>query len=81
MTYQRYGLCKPAVVLGIWETVNNTLSLHVLGTFGGPVPLVDHVENGTTPGHWHYIANCPFSPLMNQSTPFRSVPAMQFAGV
>jgi hypothetical protein len=70
MTYQRYGLCKPAVILGIWDEIQNTLSLHVLGTFGGPVPLVDHVENGLGSGHWHYIADCPYSPLMDQSRPF-----------
>jgi hypothetical protein len=58
-TYDRYGLCKPAVVLGAWDSQLTILSLHVLGTRGGLSPFLDEVRSGNADGQWHYIQNCP----------------------
>src|SRR5262245_60836497 len=70
MDRRPYGLCKPAIVLGVWDEYYNLLSLHVLGTAGGPVPLLDKVPTGHGEGQWHYISDCPYSYVLNQSTPF-----------
>jgi hypothetical protein len=73
-TYDRYGLCKPAVVLGVWNETYNLLNLHVLGTFGGPTPLVDQVPTGSGPGQWHFLSDCPYGMTIktanNQVKPF-----------
>jgi hypothetical protein len=79
VTYDRYGLCKPAVVLGVWSEYYNLLNLHVLGTFGGPTPLLDQVPTGAAPGQWHFIPDCPYGMTFHtagvQTAPFSaSVP-------
>jgi len=74
VTYDRYGLCKPAVVLGVWNQTYNLLNLHVLGTVGGPTPLVDQVPTGSGPGQWHFLSDCPygmtFHTTSQQAAPF-----------
>lgn len=61
-THDRYGFCKPAVVLWVPDEFNNILSLHVLGTQGGPEAfLQDRVQTGFAGGQWHFIADCPYS--------------------
>src|SRR5262245_4953856 len=59
-TFDRQGICKPAVVLGVWDEYHNLLSLHVLGS-QGPTMLFDEVPTGWLPGQWHYIIDCPYS--------------------
>lgn len=70
MATRTYGLCKPAVVLGLWNDVHSLVSVHVLGTQGGPVVLMDEVPTGDGPGQWHFIVDCPFSQMLNQSRPY-----------
>lgn len=70
LTEQHYALCKPAVVLGVWDEYHNLLSLHVLGTRGGPVELLDQVGTGHAEGQWHYIPDCPYSFLMRPSVAY-----------
>jgi Collagen triple helix repeat (20 copies) len=65
MTVHHYGLCKPAVVLGVWDEYHNLLSLHVLGLVGGPAPMLDKCPTGHAPGQWHYISDCPYSFVIN----------------
>jgi hypothetical protein len=69
-TEQHYSVCKPAVVLGIWDEYHNLLSLHVLGTRGGPVELLDQVNTGHGEGQWHYIPDCPYSFVLRGQTAF-----------
>jgi hypothetical protein len=59
-TYDRYGFCKPAIVLYVVDEVNNILSLHVLGTLAGPV-MLDQVPGGHASDQWHFISDCPYS--------------------
>src|SRR5262249_14235118 len=61
MTKNLYGLCKPAIVLGVWDEFHNLLSLHVIGTLGGPAELIDQCYTGHGDGQWHYISDCPYS--------------------
>jgi hypothetical protein len=60
-TYDRYGLCKPAVVTEVISLSGNLINAVVLGSSGGPVLLYDQIPTGTSPGRWHFIANCPYS--------------------
>jgi hypothetical protein len=60
-TYDRYGFCKPAVVLFVPDEYNNILALRVLGTDGGPDPFFDRVPTGYNSGQWHFIVDCPYS--------------------
>jgi hypothetical protein len=60
-TYDRYGFCKPAVVLFVPNEPNNLLSLHVLGSLGGVDPFMDQVPTGSEAGQWHFIGDCPYS--------------------
>jgi hypothetical protein len=61
-TYDRYGFCKPAVVLWVADEYNNILALHVLGTQGGPEAFLhDRVPTGHNAGQWHFIVDCPYS--------------------
>lgn len=64
-TYDRQGLCKPAVVCGVWDEYHNLLSLHVLGS-QGPTLLLDEVPTGSGPGRWHYIPDCPYGFMIRQ---------------
>jgi len=59
-TYDRYGLCKPAIVLAQTDSTGNNLALAVLGTHDGPVLYADIVPTGTSGGQWHFISNCPY---------------------
>lgn len=65
MTEMRYALCKPAVILGAWDEYQQILSLHVLGTEGGPTVLHDQVKPGLELGMWHYIVDCPYGFTMH----------------
>ena len=61
-THDRYGFCKPAIVLWVPDEYNNILALNVLGTQGSPQPfLQDRVPTGYDAGEWHFISNCPYS--------------------
>jgi hypothetical protein len=60
-TYDRYGFCKPAVVLWVADDANNLLVMQVLGTLGGLAPIVDRVPTGHGNGQWHFISDCPYS--------------------
>lgn len=60
-TYDRYGFCKPAVVLFVPDEYHNILALRVLGTDGGPDPFLDRVTTGHAAGQWHFIVDCPYS--------------------
>lgn len=72
--YDRYALCKPAVVVDIVDLTNNILSIAVISpAFNqGPVMLQDQVQEGHTEGLWHYISDCPFSQSLAQSILVRS---------
>ena len=59
-TYDRYGFCKPAIVLYVPDETNNILALHVLGSLGGLDPFQDKVPTGIASGQWHYIVDCPY---------------------
>jgi hypothetical protein len=60
-SYDRYGLCKPGVVLAVIDEFHNLLDLHVLGTRDGPAHMQDEVPTGYQGGQWHYIVDCPYS--------------------
>jgi hypothetical protein len=61
-TYDRYGLCKPAIILRVLDPTNLLIDAVVLGTTDGPIHLVDQVPHSTTAsGNWHYQPECPFS--------------------
>jgi len=45
----------------------------VLGYGAGPVPLIDRCLTGHAEGQWHFIVDCPYSFMMNQSTPYTEV--------
>jgi Collagen triple helix repeat (20 copies) len=61
-THDRYGFCKPAVVLWVPDEFNNITKLRVLETVGSPEPfLTDRVDYGYSAGLWHFIVDCPFS--------------------
>jgi hypothetical protein len=60
--HDRYGFCKPAIVLWVPDEYNNILALTVLGTPGSPQPfLQDRVFDGYGAGQWHFISDCPYS--------------------
>jgi len=59
-TYDRYGLCKPAVVTAAQNTVGGLINAVVLGSQGSPVLLYDRIPQGVNPGQWHFLANCPY---------------------
>jgi hypothetical protein len=59
-TWDRYGFCKPAIVLWVDDEVNNILTMHVLGTQAGPTQQ-DTVPGGHGAGEWHFISDCPYS--------------------
>lgn len=58
--YDRYGFCKPAVVLWVPDEVNSIITVQVLGTEGGP-SLIDRVPGGHGTDQWHFISDCPYS--------------------
>lgn len=60
-TWDRYGLCKPGIVLAVLDEFHNLLDLHVLGTRDGPAHSLDEVPTGFNAGQWHYIVDCPYS--------------------
>lgn len=60
-TYDRYGFCKPAIVLYVPDETNNLLVLQVLGTEGKLSPFQDRVPTGQAPNHWHFIGDCSYS--------------------
>lgn len=60
-TYDRYGFCKPAVVLWVPDEANNILAMQVLGSLGGLDPIQDRVVTGHLAGQWHFITDCPYS--------------------
>lgn len=62
--YDRYGLCKPAVVLYVADQLNNLVNCVVLGTHGSPVIFFDKVPEGTGDGQWHYISACPYADVL-----------------
>jgi hypothetical protein len=58
-THDRYGLCKPAVIIeGV--PASGLINAIVLGSSGGPALLYDQIPEGSAPGQWHYIGNCPY---------------------
>src|SRR5215471_6384099 len=59
-TYDRYGLCKPAVIIEANVTLQ-IINAVVLGSSGGPALLYDAIPQGVDGGHWHYIGSCPYS--------------------
>jgi len=67
-TYDRYDLCKPAVVLGSLDAQHVSLMLYVLGTRGGPSPFLDAVRPGVGDGQWHYVSECPYDMAMLSAT-------------
>lgn len=75
MTPHHYGLCKPAVVLGVWDEYHNELALYVLGIPGGPAPMIDRCYTGHGPGQWHYISDCPHGFTINQPAYVQSMRA------
>jgi hypothetical protein len=60
-TYDRYGLCKPAVCTEVFDAVADIINMIVLGTSGSPVLLYDQVIHGIDDGEWHFISDCPYS--------------------
>ena len=66
-TWDRYGLCKPAVVLAVIDEYHNTLDVHVLGTRDGPAHMLDAVSTGYDGGQWHYIPDCPYSFTLSEA--------------
>ena len=71
-TFDRYGLCKPLVLLEVLDQTNLIVNGVVLGSRDGPVMLYDHIPSGTGDGQWHYIANCPYAmgPASTQALAF-----------
>ena len=73
-TYDRYGLCKPAIVLAVIDEYHNFLDLHVLGTRDGPAHMLDTVPTGYTAGQWHFISDCPYSFVLGAPGLVQAVP-------
>lgn len=74
-TPDRYGLCKPAIVLAIVDLTNNLLSMVVLGppnasgpAFFGGFDHLDVVPTGNGPGQWHFVTDCPYGYILGQPT-------------
>jgi Collagen triple helix repeat (20 copies) len=62
--YDRYGLCKPAVVLYVVDATNNLVNCAVLGSHGSPVIFRDQVLEGTGDSQWHFISACPYTDVL-----------------
>lgn len=70
-TPDRYGLCKPAIVVGVVDLANNLLAMVVLGSMHGPnfnggFDHLDAVTTGDGPGQWHFIVDCPFGYILGR---------------
>ena len=74
-TFDRYGLCKPAVVAEAFDAA--TVNAIVLGSSGSPVLLYDQIVQGTGDGQWHFVSQCPYATHLSASF----VPFQVLAGV
>ena len=65
-TFDRYGLCKPAVTTEAFSaTMINAI---VLGSSGSPVLFYDHIPSGTADGQWHFISDCPYAQALGAAS-------------
>lgn len=67
--FDRYGLCKPAVVVEIINQPLTVLNIAVITPQlnQGPVMLYDQVVEGYTEGFWHFISACPYSQSLSST--------------
>lgn len=81
-TYDKYGLCKPAIVTAVIDEFHNILNAVVLGSQGSPVLLYDHIPTGQDDGQWHFIADCsyPMGPTSTQAATFAGSPFFTLVG-